>query len=116
MFEKNLYAPLIKHFEANHHISFEFQPYKEKTYRKRIDIFLVNKKSETISIEVKVNDWIRALKQAIENMCHSNYSYVALPYEKAEKIEKTLFLENGIGLIGVRKEKVEELISPRFNY
>ncbi len=115
MLEKSLYKPLIKHFEANHSISFEFKPYKEKTYRKRIDLFLVNKKTETISIEVKVNDWIRALKQAIENLCHSNYSYVALPHEKAQKIEKTLFLQNGVGLIGVEKEKVQELIPPKFN-
>ena len=85
MLEKSLYKPLIKHFETTHSISFEFQPYEERTYRKRIDLFLVNEE-ETVSIEVKVSDWLRALKQAIENLCHSNYSYVALPNEKAQKI------------------------------
>lgn len=55
----------------------------------------------TISIEAKLKDWRNALLQAERYLEFSDYSYVALPSNMIEKVDKEIFKIKGIGLLSV---------------
>jgi|SRR5882724_1004914 len=57
---------------------------------------------EVITIEVKVSNWQRAIKQAARNRIFTHYSFVALPENIALRIRtESVFSKLGIGLISV---------------
>lgn len=57
---------------------------------------------EIVTIEVKVSDWRRALRQAARNRIFAHLSFIALPEKIAQRVyTDELFQQNGIGLISV---------------
>lgn len=57
---------------------------------------------EIVAIEVKVEDWRRAVRQAARNRIFAHRSFVALPQQVAERVKTdNIFRELGIGLLGV---------------
>jgi len=113
--ERSLYPQIINHFSEKYDILEEVHTQNEDVfYRKRIDILLKKKRrNETIAIEVKLTDWTKALKQAILNSSYSDYSYVALPYDISEKIDKIIFVNSGIGLLGVYKGTLKYMVKAK---
>lgn len=72
--------------------------------RKRIDlIFLELELQQTISVELKISDWKRALWQAVVNFQVSNESYIAIWHEYVHRATKqrSLLSSYGVGLIAV---------------
>lgn len=71
---------------------------------RRIDLVAFDQRSnDIIAIEVKVQDWHRALRQAIAYRLFSNKSYVALWHRYLHRIENNLglFEQYGIGVLSV---------------
>lgn len=111
-YERQLYPPLTGHFCEDYEIFEEIRPYPEfREYTKSIDLVLRNRKSRKLTaVEVKLNDWVRAMRQSLLNTCYCHYSYVALPQCVAERLDAKIFEDNGIGLISVRRKEVEILV------
>lgn len=58
--------------------------------------------SEIITIEVKVEDWRKAIEQAGRNSIFAHRSYIALPAGVADRIkEEPIIRQNGIGILAV---------------
>lgn len=68
------------------------------------------------SYEAKLKDWKRAIIQANINKQFSNYSYIVLPLNLAQKLSVSkldVFRSYNIGLIGVSNETTEYLVRPK---
>lgn len=109
MSELDLYPSIVKCFKDTLKLMYEV-PFK----RKRIDIAFCDKSCKKVyAIEVKLNDWKKALKQAALNQIVCNYSYVALPESKINRMNQNdfeYFLMNGVGLFSVG-ERVKVIIT-----
>lgn len=65
-----------------------------------IDIVYLNEDEELITIEVKLRDWRKALRQASDHQLYADKSYICLPKPRGE-INQTLLAtleQSGIGL------------------
>jgi len=69
--------------------------------RRRADVVLTRSDGELISIELKMNDWARALSQAILNQLWVDRSYIAIPNKPSAKRAAAEAQRHGIGVIGV---------------
>ena len=57
---------------------------------------------EVIAIEVKVDNWQRALSQALRNRTFAHRSFIALPVEVAARVRRAPpLLQSGIGVIAI---------------
>lgn len=57
---------------------------------------------EIIAVEVKVQDWRKAINQALRNGVFAHRTYVALPTSTADRIKSEIVLRNfGVGLLAV---------------
>lgn len=110
--ELSLYNPILDHFDDDYELFQEVRTHNEENnYRKSIDLMFRDKKNGfLIAIEVKLRDWKRAVRQAALNTSYCHYSYIAIPYNLAEKINKETFGQLGIGLIGVKEDICEIII------
>ena len=70
----------------------------------------VTNDADLISIEVKISDWRKVLKQALDNLFYVDLSYVALPERRVPSIDLTMFRSEGVGLISV--DEVAREITP----
>lgn len=77
---------------------------------KAIKNIFSTKLGTTISIEAKLKDWKGACLQAQRYLYFSDYAYVALPDKYIKNVDVNLFLQSGIGLLSVEKEKIKEII------
>ena len=113
--ERSLYSPIIRHFEFAYEIHEEIHPFPEnKSYSKSIDLVMQHKGNEClVAIEVKLSDWRKALQQALLNTPYCDFCYVAFPHSLAVTLDKGLFFERGIGLLGVKKRGVEEIVKAK---
>jgi hypothetical protein len=66
---------------------------------KHIDLVALDHNTDSSAVEVKLQEWRRALSQAFLNQSYFNYSYVALPRSFAHRIPKANLRELGLGLI-----------------
>lgn len=64
-----------------------------------IDIVILNKKDEIVSIELKIKDWKHAIKQATNHKLGSDYAYICLPKRKLTEVLKQSLCEAKIGLM-----------------
>ncbi|MDR2408357.1 MAG: hypothetical protein LBE13_09655 [Bacteroidales bacterium] len=82
-----------------------------------IDIYCYNwKLNKTISIELKVHNWKRAIDQVSFYSLCSDYVYIAMPEETIHRIDRTKLEPKGIGLICVQKNGYcTELIIPQIS-
>lgn len=63
---------------------------------------------EVITIEAKVQNWKRAVEQALRNRIFAHKSYVAFPFLVAERVRNEAIFQNyGIGLLSVRNDDVK---------
>lgn len=68
---------------------------------------------EVVSVEVKVNDWRRAVAQAGRNRVFSNRSFIALPEAVALRVRREReFRLLGIGIIGVSDDGAARIVRP----
>jgi len=60
-----------------------------------------------VTVEVKVQDWQKAVYQASRNKIFSHQSYVALPKVISDRVKNNpIFLSQGIGLLSIEKDIV----------
>lgn len=99
-YEADLYAHLLAKFQ-NKQLCFAEVPF----FGKSVDLVLTTKTARTIiAIEVKLEDWRRALKQASINQLFACYSYIAVPEDLAIRLKNEhgpIFRNHGVGIIGV---------------
>jgi len=82
MREEELTAPLIEHFrERGCRVATEV-PIGGKT----CDVYAIQPDGKTIAVEVKVQDWRRALWQAVCYGFGADFAYVALPLKVARRM------------------------------
>lgn len=66
---------------------------------------------EIITIEAKVSDWRRGVKQAVRNRIFSHRSYLALPEKSADRVRHDeVFRRFGVGIIGVGASSEAKLV------
>jgi len=114
--EEQLVEVLVKHFSK----ADSFSIYREVAFlNKRIDIILVNKRTNEIwAVEAKISWWRKAIEQAKLTLLGVDKAYIALPMAKVDGLRR--YREEieglGIGFFGVtpnsRNSRVEEMISP----
>ena len=100
--ESELLAPVLRLFPKR-----EYKRFAEAELgRKRIDLLCVPRRSEdeSVSVELKVRDWKKALWQASHNFHVAEQSYVAIWHRYLPAVERnrTLFETYGVGIIVVR--------------
>lgn len=76
-----------------------------KKYQLVKDIF--SYADAVISVEAKLTKWRDALAQAKRYQHFANKVYVALPDDTVKRIDRDLFIENNIGVLSVRNDRVE---------
>lgn len=95
--EEELYEPIIDLFKDGYFVAAEVP-----LGPKRIDIVAVSERNEKIiAIEVKINKWKRAFRQALNYQLGADESYVALPQKYSKSIDRERFRASGVGLITV---------------
>ena len=84
-------------------------------HRHNMDLFTYSKKSmETISVELKLKKWKKALQQALIYQLCSDYVYVAMPKSAIRKAILHKFKKFGIGIIAVYPSKYcRTVLEPR---
>jgi hypothetical protein len=97
--EEELRNPIRSYFADRQYEVFDEVP----LFVRKIDV-VAKKKSEVVSIELKLHDWKRAISQACLNLRVSNFSYIALPEPSLYRIDTRIYtaaVEHGIGLLSV---------------
>jgi hypothetical protein len=98
--ELDLYSDVLAAFNHQQHCFTEV-PF----YGKKIDLVLTGKSFRIIyAVEVKLDDWRAALKQASVNQLFACYSYIAVPGDLAERLltkNTEIFTSHGVGIIAV---------------
>ena len=64
-----------------------------------IDIVILDKNKELISIELKIKDWKHAIQQAINHKLGSDYAYICLPKRRLTELLKQSIIDAKIGLM-----------------
>lgn len=80
-----------------------------------IDVVLINKKNELITIEFKVSKWRHAIEQAYNHRLGADKSYICLPKRRVTNILRQALEEKGIGLFLYdenNKKIISEIIPP----
>ncbi len=67
-------------------------------FSRSIDIVYINEQKELISIEIKLNDWRKAVNQAKDHQLVADKSYICLPSKKKGISEDLLSLLEGTGI------------------
>ncbi len=107
VFEKELYPPLLDYLEKK-----GYSYYQEvKFFTRQIDLIAIKTK-EIIAIEVKVENWQKALQQALTCKLCANKVYIAFWHEHIDRIPQKKLKKHGIGLLAVNGS-VERVIKAR---
>ena len=81
---------------------------------KRIDlVFKARRCEKTVAVELKLNDWKRAVWQAVHNRQIATYSYIALPVNRLRAIDLGLLSSLGLGLILANLAEAKILLPAR---
>jgi len=81
---------------------FRLQTAELPFYEYRIDLYGFSKRKDvTVAIELKLNDWRRALEQAMLYQLCSDLVYIALPEPSAKRVDLAELRKNGVGLLAV---------------
>jgi hypothetical protein len=71
-------------------------------YEYRIDLYAFSRKNNaTVAIELKLNDWRRALKQSLLYQLCADLVYIAMPESSVKRVVRAELQRNGVGLIAV---------------
>jgi len=72
-----------------------------------IDMVLITRNNNVISLEFKLKNISQAIKQARDHALGADYSFIVIP--KKEKINLQLFKKNNLGLAFYQSEKLDKL-------
>ena len=101
MRERDMYDPIRNTGPfARQKFAYEIRIADWSHSRRTIDLVTVNK-NKTVAIEVKTRNWRKAVQQAYANLYVANYSYVALWHKAADRVDRALCKELGIGILRV---------------
>ena len=82
---------------------FHLQSVELPFYEYRIDLYGFSRKNNaTVAIELKLNNWRRALQQTLLYQLCADLVYIAMPESSARRVDKSELESNGIGLIAVQ--------------
>jgi hypothetical protein len=112
--ESRLLQPVIRLVKASNYDAVE----QAKFSRKKIDVlFVPHDEGPWISVELKINDWKRALWQATVNSGVADKSYVALWESSADRAlhNRALFESCGVGIIKVSKTEASFVLHGELN-
>ncbi len=71
-------------------------------------------KKTTTAVELKLHRWMRAFQQALVYQLCADFVYLALPMHAAERVDRPLLAQHGLGMIGVHPEaRCVLLLEPR---
>jgi len=105
MFEEEMQNHLSEYLKKE-----GFEVYSEIRFlEKKIDLIYIKRK-QLISIELKVQNWKRALWQAYVNQLFTSKSYVCLWSEVIKNIDKREFEKFGIGVLSIDENSEIKLI------
>lgn len=95
--ERRIVDVLMCALRDSHHVGREV-----KHYEKRIDLVAMCSTSRELwAIEAKVENWGKALSQAIVNLAATERSYIAMYEGFVHRVPLDFLKEHGIGLISV---------------
>jgi hypothetical protein len=100
--ERELYPKISELFRNDYHIFFEYKI--PDSSRREIDILCVKKQKrnpELIAIETKISNWKKVISQAFTRLFYVDKSYIAIPQEYVNKVDREILEMDGIGLISV---------------
>lgn len=96
----------------------EYEVFKEiPVYNRCIDAVLL--KNEILyTIEFKISDWHRAIKQIKTHMLIADFAYLCMPSKNFPVKLKELIKNYGIGLwaYDFDKKEIQEILSPRHSF
>lgn len=75
---------------------------KEKIFvlNRCVDIVYINENKELITIEIKLHDWRKAIRQAIDHQMYADRAYICMPqYTKVGKPLIDELSKYGVGLL-----------------
>lgn len=106
--EEELFLPIKRLFPSR-----EYLIKREISFHgKSIDVLLMNRKSHRlIAIELKVNKWKKALRQAAVYQLCASHVYIALWHKHINDKNKKIIANYGIGIIEVRRLQNKSLQS-----
>lgn len=58
-------------------------------------------KNTTTAVELKLHRWMRAFQQGLIYQLCADFVYLALPMRAADRVDRPLLAQHGLGLIGV---------------
>jgi hypothetical protein len=83
---------------------FQLQRFELPFYEYRIDLYgFSDKEDATVAIELKLNNWRRALLQAMLYQLCADFVYIAMPDRSARRADHAEIKKNHVGLISVHK-------------
>lgn len=80
-----------------------------------IDVVLIDKKNELITIEFKISKWRHAIEQACNHRLGADKAYICLPKRRITNVLRQALEEKGIGLFLYdenNKKIINEVIPP----
>ncbi|MFH0860076.1 MAG: hypothetical protein V1921_02650 [Candidatus Altiarchaeota archaeon] len=114
--ELSLYGPILDTFDDGFEPFEEVRTHPEKSYRKSMDLVFKRKSTGRLtSVEVKVSDWRRALRQAALNTSYCHYNYVAIPHNLAARLDVGTFRELGVGILSIKKGECKVISKSRLS-
>lgn len=69
--------------------------------------------NEFYSIEAKLKDWKQGLYQALRYKNYSHKTFLAISAEFIHRVDKSLLIENNVGLISVNVDSARIIIQPK---
>jgi len=103
MHEAELLPPLVRHFESRGFRAIAEVPVAGR----RADLVAVSDEG-LVAVELKVDHWRQALRQAIAYQVWAPLAYVALPFPRAIRVSRhrDRFESAGVGLLAILGEDV----------
>jgi hypothetical protein len=109
MKESDMKGVVKDYFCTKGFLGFEEVPVRQK----RIDLYFVHQNyPKTIAVELKIEKWKDALRQAYQNCFYAQMSYVGLWHENITDAAISKILSYGLGVLGVRKDGVTLIAKP----
>lgn len=98
--ESQLLAPVARFAKRK---GFCLQSVELPFYEYRIDLYgFSHKNNTTVAIELKLNNWRKALAQTMLYQLCADLVYIAMPESSVIRVDKSELESNGIGLLAVR--------------
>lgn len=108
--ESLLFAPVARYVRR---LGFGRQQAEVQFYEYSMDLYgYAAGPRHTIAIELKLEKWKRAFEQALLYQLCADYSYLALPYDVAMRVDRPLLCKHGLGLIAVNSTRLCTMILP----